>query len=49
MSAIQIPKESSPTIKFGMISIVTVYPGVNPQDMDTLVTEKIENEVKDVK
>jgi len=48
-SAMQIPKESSPTIKFGIISVVTIYPGVNPEDMDTLVTEKIESEVKDIK
>lgn len=47
-SLISIPKESSPDIKFGIISITTIYPGVNPQDMDNLVTEKIEQEIKDI-
>ena len=47
-SLISIPKESSPDIKFGIISITTIYPGVNPQDMDNLVTEKIEKEIKDI-
>ena len=45
---VAIPKESNPTISFGMITVTTVYPGVNPQDMDTLVTDKLESEVKDV-
>ena len=41
-----LPKESSPAIKFGIISITTVDVGVNPQDMDSLVTQKIEQEIK---
>ncbi len=45
----RIPKESSPDIKFGMISINTVYQWVNPQDMDNLITDKIESAVKDIK
>lgn len=44
-----IPKESSPNIKFGMVAISTVYPGTNPTDMDSLVTEKLYKEVKDIK
>jgi multidrug efflux pump len=47
-SLISIPKESSPTIKFGIISIVTSYPGVNPVDIDTLITQHIEAEIKDI-
>jgi len=47
-SLISIPKESSPDIKFGIISISTVYPWVNPVDMDSLITEKIEQEIKDI-
>lgn len=46
---ISIPKESSPNIKFGMVAISTVYPGTNPVDMDSLVTEKLYKEVKDIK
>ena len=44
-----IPKESSPSIKFGIISINTIYPGVNPVDMDSLITDEIEQAVKDIK
>ena len=47
-SLINIPKESSPDIKFGIISISTFYPGVNPVDMDSLITEEIEQEIKDI-
>ncbi|MDQ7022493.1 MAG: efflux RND transporter permease subunit [Candidatus Gracilibacteria bacterium] len=47
-SAIIIPKESSPEIKIGIINIVVPYSGVNPVDMDSLITEKIEYEVKDI-
>jgi multidrug efflux pump subunit AcrB len=48
LSMISIPKESSPDIKFGIISISTSYPGVNPEDMDSIITEKIEKEIQDI-
>lgn len=47
-SMISIPKESSPDIKFGIIWIITSYPWVNPGDMDSLITDKIEKEIKDI-
>lgn len=47
-SVYQIPKESSPDIDFGIVSIGTVYQWVNPQDIDNLITEKIEQEIKDI-
>ncbi|MCH2188389.1 efflux RND transporter permease subunit [Candidatus Gracilibacteria bacterium] len=47
-SLISIPKESSPDIKFGIIGITTVYPGVNPEDIDSLITDEIEKEIKDI-
>ncbi len=47
-SMISIPKESSPDIKFWIIWINTIYPWVNPNDMDSLVTEKIEKEIDDI-
>jgi multidrug efflux pump subunit AcrB len=31
-----------------MISIVTIYQGSTPQDVDSLVTDKIEKEIKDI-
>lgn len=48
-SVILIPKESSPSIKLGMISINTVYLGTNPEDIDKLITDKIYKEIKDIK
>lgn len=47
-SMISIPKESSPDIKFWIIWINTIYPWVNPNDMDSLITEKIEKEIDDI-
>lgn len=49
VAAINIPKESSPAVKLGIISISTSYIGTNPIDMDALVTDKIYKEVKDIK
>jgi len=49
IAAINIPKESSPSINLGIISISTSYFGTNPVDMDSLVTDKIYKEVKDIK
>jgi multidrug efflux pump len=45
---ITIPKESSPEITIPMISIATIYPGVAPQDMETLVTRVIEEELNKI-
>jgi len=43
-----IPKESSPNIEFGIINISTVYVGASPEDIDQLITSKIEQEIKDL-
>lgn len=48
LAVIQIPKESSPDIKFGIISINTLYEWVNPVDIDNLITEEIEKEIEDI-
>jgi len=47
-SLLSIPKESAPDIKFGIIWINTIYTWVNPQDIDDLITDKIEKEIKDI-
>ena len=47
-SLYSIPKESSPDIEFGIIWITTSYVWVNPNDIDSLITEKIENEIKNI-
>jgi multidrug efflux pump len=49
---LNLPKESSPDIKIPNVFIVTVYPGVAPEDMESLVTQKLEekiNEIADIK
>lgn len=48
LAMFQIPKESSPDIKFGIISVATPYSWVNPSDIDSLITEKIESEIEDI-
>lgn len=40
-----IPKESSPQIEFGIITINTVFPWVSPVDIDRLITQEIENAI----
>lgn len=44
---ISLPKESLPEIVFPAITVQTVYPGASPEDIENLVTEKIENKLKD--
>jgi len=43
-----IPKEAEPEIRVPFALINTVYFGATPQDMEELVTNKIEEEVKDL-
>tara|TARA_R110002096_G_scaffold303080_3_gene498045 strand:+ start:20961 stop:24491 length:3531 start_codon:yes stop_codon:yes gene_type:complete len=45
VSYITIPKESFPSITIPNIFVVTVYPGVSPEDMESLVTRKLEDEL----
>ena len=47
-SMLTIPKESSPDIKFWIIGITTPYIWVNPNDIDSLITEKIEKWIKSI-
>lgn len=48
LAFVQIPKESSPKIDFGTIIINTPYPGASAADADSLVTQEIEQQIKDV-
>lgn len=45
VSYITIPKESFPSITVPNIFVVTIYPGVSPEDMESLVTRKLEDEL----
>ncbi|MCE1165151.1 MAG: efflux RND transporter permease subunit [Bacteroidetes bacterium] len=47
-SYLSMPRESSPSIKIPYVFIATVYPGVSPQDIENLVTQQIEKEVKGI-
>jgi multidrug efflux pump len=40
-----VPKEASPEITIPMVHVSTIYPGVAPKDMETLVTRVIEEEI----
>lgn len=45
MSYVSLPRESFPEIKIPYIFVNTVYPGAAPQDIEKLVTEKIEDKL----
>ena len=47
-SIMTIPKESAPDIKFGIVSIATIYAWASPVDIDSQITTKIENEIKNL-
>jgi HAE1 family hydrophobic/amphiphilic exporter-1 len=44
---ISLPKESLPEIVFPSITVQTLFLGASPEDVESLVTEKIENKIKD--
>ncbi len=48
LAYITIPKESSPSIEIPVIVVTTIYPGVSPDDIETLLTQQIEKEVQNV-
>jgi multidrug efflux pump len=47
-SYIGIPKESRPEIVIPIVAVNTSYPGVSPNDVETLITRKIEEEVNTI-
>lgn len=48
ISYLTIPKESFPNITVPNIFVVTLYPGVSPEDMESLVTRKLEDELGNI-
>ena len=48
VSYLTIPKENFPSINVPNIFVVTVYPGVSPEDMESLVTRKLEDELSNI-
>src|SRR5699024_1718564 len=47
-SYVNIPKESSPDVTIPNILVITTYPGVAPEDMESLVTQPLEDELSDI-
>lgn len=48
VSYVTIPKESFPNITVPNIFVTTIYPGVSPEDMESLVTRKLEDELGNI-
>jgi CzcA family heavy metal efflux pump len=48
MAYVGVPKEASPSITIPYVFVSTLYFGVSPQDMENLVTQEIEKEVKSI-
>ncbi len=46
MSYMSLPRESFPETKIPYIFVNTVYPGASPQDIEKLITEKIEDQLE---
>ena len=44
-----MPVEEYPNVSFHRVSIITIWPGASAEDVERLVTKKIEDEVEDVK
>lgn len=49
MSYIGMPREASPSVTIPYVFVTTPYFGVSPSDIENLVTQKIESEVKGIK
>ncbi|MDR9418378.1 efflux RND transporter permease subunit [Gracilimonas sp.] len=48
ISYVSIPKESFPNITVPNVFVVTIYPGVSPEDMESLITRKLEDELSNI-
>lgn len=48
INMIRTKNSGYPKVDFGMVTITTVYPGASPEDVETKVTSKIEDELKGI-
>lgn len=48
LSYLTIPKESQPSIEIPYIVVTTLYPGASPDDVESLITQHIEQEVQSI-
>ena len=49
ISYFSMPREATPDVKIPYMIVTTVYPGVSPEDIETLITREIEKELKSLK
>ncbi|MBN1844414.1 MAG: efflux RND transporter permease subunit [Sedimentisphaerales bacterium] len=47
-SYLQLPKEMFPNIEFPMVTVVTVYEGAGPDEVEQLITRELEDEISTV-
>ena len=45
----ELPREANPDVKVPVVMVTTVYPGVSPADIESLVTIPLESEISSVK
>ncbi len=43
-----IPREITPSIDIPIANVITLWPGASPEDVEKLITNKIEGEIKDL-
>lgn len=46
---VTLPKEAAPEIEIPFLAVNTIYPGVAPEDIESLITREIEEELKNIK
>jgi len=48
ISLMQLPTELNPEVSFNWVSIVVPYPGAAPEEVESMISDPIEAEIKDV-
>jgi multidrug efflux pump len=47
-SYVSLPKEATPSIEIPIVTVITIYPGASPDEVETLVTFPIERELQGI-
>jgi multidrug efflux pump subunit AcrB len=48
ISYVRVPKEAAPEITIPIVAVNTIYPGVAPEDIETLITRELEDELNQI-
>jgi multidrug efflux pump subunit AcrB len=48
MSYLRLPREAAPDVEIPFVMVTTPYPGVSPEDIESLITTPLENELAGV-